>query len=520
MTGALIQLVAYGIQDLYLTGAPQITFFKIVYRRHTNFSVDSVRQNFTSPADFGKIVTCNISRAGDLIGKTYLYIQIPEIPRFIDIETGEEDHIKKFAWVENLGYALIQEITVEIGGKLIDRHYGEFMYIWEQVSGRQPIGINKMIGNVPEMHKFSNGKPGYLLYVPLKFWFCRHTGLSLPLIALASSDVKINIMFRRFDECYRMGPTFSIELIEDVCPFRSGDYIEQIINGKSIYGYCIDYDYIKKRLYYIKIQNINASKKNFDSLIEPSLSQGIINSPTYSRNILYRIYNSLNGLYCTPKPNTLERLESTMLPYIPTFVNSFLYVNYVYLDTDERLKFARSNHEYLIEQLQYNQEVGIGTPNVKQNLALMHPCKEHFWIVQLDSLVGPRTINDLFNYTDSHIRYPDGRFYGRDLVETATLILNGKNRFGIRNNTYFNKIVPWQCHFRSPVIGINDYSFCLFPEDHQPSASCNMRKIDFITMNMRLGNVINTQNTCKVRAYTINYNILRIFFNLGGLAFM
>src|SRR5580765_2421856 len=121
MAGGLIQLVAYGVQDLYLTGDPQITYFKILYRRHSNFSVESIVQNFSSPANFGETVSCTLSRAGDLIGETFLYVEIPAIPKFINQTTGEEDETKQIAWVHNLGYALIQEIFIEIGGKLIDK---------------------------------------------------------------------------------------------------------------------------------------------------------------------------------------------------------------------------------------------------------------------------------------------------------------------------------------------------------------------------------------------------------------
>src|SRR6056297_1465172 len=117
MAGGIIQLVAYGIQDVYLTGDPQITFFKIIYRRHTNFATESVRQNFSTKADFGEKVTCTLGRVGDLAGKTYLYVNIPAIPPFVDPCTDLEDNIKKIAWVRNLGFALIKEITLEIGGR-------------------------------------------------------------------------------------------------------------------------------------------------------------------------------------------------------------------------------------------------------------------------------------------------------------------------------------------------------------------------------------------------------------------
>jgi len=527
MPGGLIQLVAYGVQDLYLTGEPQITFFKIIYRRHTNFSVESVIQNFSDPADFGQTISCTLSRAGDLVERIFLYVQLPAIPQFLNSD-GSVDRFTKFAWVRSLGFALIQEITIEIGGKLIDRHYGEWLYIWSQVTNKQDKGLAKMIGNLPEMYDFSNGKNGYELYIPLAFWFCRYTGMALPLIALASSDVKINIMFSQLSECIRIGPTFSIQVLDDVVPFESGDYIVQTIGGQTIYGYFIGYDYIQKNLYYIKIQNPSASNKNFQSLQEPASSTGIIDNVTYSHNIPYRIYNALTNEYCTPTPNITELVVSSALPYNPKFVNAFLYVNYVYLDTDERLKFARSNHEYLIEQIQYNQLLNVRSPNVKQNLTLNHPCKAHYWIAQLGSLTGPRTINDLFNYTTSPVRYPEDvgvrfpkeKFVGIDIVQSAQLLLNGRPRFSVRDSEYFNLGVPYQNHYRGPEPGINVYSFCLNPEDHQPSAACNMSKIDYINMNMTLDNSINTQNTCQIRSYTTNYNILRIFFNVGGLAFV
>lgn len=520
MAGGILQLVAYGIQDLYLTGDPQITFFKVVYRRHTNFAIESVIQNFSAPANFGEKVTCTLSHIGDLVGKMFLHIDLPSIPKFIDPVTGIENPFKKFAWVRSLGFAIIDRVVIEIGGKVIDRQYGEFMYIWTQLTNRQDRGLAKMIGDVPEMYEFSNGKRSYRLFIPFFFWFCRNTGLALPIIALASTDVKITVLFRRLDECIRVGPTHSIQILEDVVPLCPGDYIEQTVNNQSIYGYVIDYDYLTKKLFYIKIQNPNAIKQTFTALQEPSFSTGIINNVTYVPNEQFRIYNSLTRQFATPTPNTIEMVENTSLSFFPRFANCFIYANYIYLDTEERYKFVRSAHEYLIEQTQYNYQFGIKSPNVKQNLALDHPCTIHYWVAQLDSLTGPGTINDRFNFTDSHIRYPDGSLYGKDLVRTAILILDGQDRFQRRTSRYFNLVVPYQHHYRGPVVGINAYSLSINPEDNQPSGSTNMSRIDFITMIMQLSKVITPQNTCNVRSYTMNYNILRVIFNLGGVAFV
>lgn len=509
MAGGLIDLVAYGVQDLYLTGDPQITFFKILYRRHTNFSIESIPQTFSSNANFGETVTCTLKRAGDLVGRIFLYVQIPAIPKFINSETGEDDPIKKMAWVNNLGYALVSDVIVEIAGKIIDKQYGEWLYIWSQVSGKQPHGLDKMTGNVPEMYNFTNGKPSYELYIPLEFWFCRNNGLALPLVALSASEVKIIVSFRRLEECYRIGPTFSIKMADDIVPFQAGDYIQQTTNNQTIYGYVIDYDYLQKKLYYIKINSPNSPKKTFDA-------------PENNLDDNYRIYNSITKYYAYPANGVRELAEQTLLSYRPSFVKAYLYVNYVYLDNDERNKFARTNHEYLIEQIQFNQDLNIKSPNTKHRLSLNHPCKAIYFVAQLDNMVGPNTMNDLYNYTTSPVHFSNKNksFYGTDLVQNANLIIDGRDRFGERTVEYFNLVEPYEHHYRGPNPGINVYSFGLNPEDHQPSSTMNMSEIENSVMNIKLKNVVSPQLGAKIRSYTINYNILRIYFNMGAVAFV
>ena len=520
MAGGLIQLVARGIQDIYLTNDPQITFFKVIYRRHTNFAIESIIQNFNFAANFGETVTCELSRAGDMIGKIFLYVDIPALPKFYN-QLFQEDDNKKIAWVNYLGYALIQEIIIEIGGKQIDKQYGEWMYIWSQVSKENQSAINKMVGNVPSLYEFSNGKQSYKLYIPLEFWFCKNSGLSLPLIALMSTNIKLIVSFRKLEECFRIGPTHSIEILEDIVPFKSGDYIEQSIDNNTIHGYVINYDYLQKKLYFIKIQNNEAEKKIFESYQNNNIfAQDLFSEINSENNKKYRIYDSIQKTYCTPKANCKEIIENITLPQKPNFVNSFLYVDYVYLDTDERSKFVKTNNEYLIEQIQYNQEIGIKSSNVKQNLVLNHPCKSHYWIVQLDKLVGAGTINDLFNYSTSHVRHSDNKYYGNNLVENAKLVINGEDRFSIRSFQYFNYLEPYQHHSRGPSLGINTYSPSINPENHQPSSTINMSKIDHICMQLKLKNIINAQNTARIRSYTVNYNILRVCFGLAGLVFV
>lgn len=178
MAGGLLQLVAQGAQDMYLSGNPEITFFKVMYRRHTNFAIESIEQTFNGTVDFGRRVTATISRNGDLVWKIYLQLDLPAL-------TGSGTQ----AWVRNIGHTLIDYVEVEIGGQTIDKHYGQFLHIWQELTqskGHEDT-FNVMIGNTTELTTEAASIPARTLYVPLQFWFNRNVGLALPLIALQST---------------------------------------------------------------------------------------------------------------------------------------------------------------------------------------------------------------------------------------------------------------------------------------------------------------------------------------------
>src|SRR6056300_1606287 len=173
MGGGLLQLVAYGAQDVYLTGNPQITFFKVVYRRHTNFSMESIEQTFNGTADFGKRVTCTVSRNGDLIHRVYLQVTLPSVESTLSSQY--------FRWVNYVGHVLIKQVEVEIGGQRIDKHYGDWLTIWNELTIAPGLrdGYDNMVGNT--IHLTGTGlqsTDATTLYVPLQFWFCRNPGLS------------------------------------------------------------------------------------------------------------------------------------------------------------------------------------------------------------------------------------------------------------------------------------------------------------------------------------------------------
>jgi hypothetical protein len=571
MGGGLMQLVAYGAQDVYLTGNPQITFWKVTYRRYTNFAMESIEQTFNGQADFGRRVTCTISRNGDLAYRTYLQVTLPEINQAMGNNgqtnpAGAHNNGVYARWLDFPGEQLVSQVEVEIGGQRIDRQYGDWMHIWQQLTltAEQQRGYYKMVGNTTQLTFITdpsfaavdgpcsvdaprqvcaprNALPETTLYVPFQFWYCRNPGLALPLIALQYHEVRINLDLRPIDE------------------------------------------------------------------------------------MLWAV-SSLN---CDTHEGSSSQVR-VRAAYNQSLVAASLYVDYVFLDTDERRRMAQNPHEYLIEQVQFTGDESVGSSSNKIKLNFNHPCKELIWVVQPDANVdycsslecGTQLFNVLgaqpFNYTDAvdalpnaihafggpesvaatpnafidadglfqdagaidvetvsnswwnapadpgnaHVNYSDpqlgfgvsvpsgnpgvsvnspysensgvsdaGTFvlaetsldmhcWGENPVVTAKLQLNGQDRFSEREGTYFDLVQPYQFHTRAPDTGINVYSFALRPEEHQPSGTCNFSRIDNATLQLVLSNAtVEGTSTAKVRVYATNYNVLRIMSGMGGLAY-
>ena len=577
-----MQLVAYGAQDVYLTGNPQITFWKVTYRRYTNFAIESIEQTFNGQADFGRRVQCTISRNGDLAYRTYLQVTLPEINQLMGVGTyvaGNNTGVYA-RWLDFPGEQLIAQVEVEIGGQRIDRQYGDWMHIWNQLTmtSEQTRGYFKMIGNTTQLTFITdpsfadvdgpcdsqaprqvcaprNALPETTLYVPLQFWFCTNPGLALPLIALQYHEVKINLDIRPIDECLWAVTTLSCNTNP------TGGNSTQYASGKAV---------------------------------------------------------------------------PASIAYNQSLVAASLYVDYVFLDTDERRRMAQNPHEYLITQLQFTGDESVGSSSNKIKLNFNHPVKELIWVVQPDqnvdycsSLVCDALLFKVlgaqpFNYTDAIDALPnavhafagpdavgkadtnsligqhafidseglfesagamdaasigftgywhgpgnpynEGNFggpqvvtntttgittlvgtnatehmnssvsdagtfvltetsldmhcWGQNPVVTAKLQLNGQDRFSEREGTYFSWVQPYQSHTRNPDEGINVYSFALRPEEHQPTGTCNFSRIDNATLQLVLSNAtVEGTKTAKVRVYATNYNVLRIMSGMGGLAY-
>jgi hypothetical protein len=188
------------------------------------------------------------------------------------------------------------------------------------------------------------------------------------------------------------------------------------------------------------------------------------------------------------------------------------------LDDEERVRFAQARHEYLIEQIFYNDQKVIDGLNQSYKVGFNQSCKELIWVTQLNLATNSRN-NDWFNYTDSMIRNMNGELIGKSMITRETLLFNSHERLTLRESEYFSHVQVYQCHQHNADEGINVYSFSLYPEKHQPSGTANLSRIDNITLKIIVSPIINFNYSGLLRVYGVVYNILRIANGISGLVF-
>lgn len=517
MPGYLLQLVAHGIEEDFIIKNPQITFFKIIYRRHSNFSLDTINQYFSVTPQFGKKVSATISKNGDLLNNLLLRLVLPEIPQIIN-DDGSINPISKVAWIKNIGYAMINNIEITIGETLIDRQYGEYMNLIYELCSNKYEAIKKMIGDVPELTEFTNGKNSYILYIPLKFWFCGNEGLAVPLVSLQFHEVKINLELKPLENCLMFGPNYYIEMYDGIVNFIEGEYIYQNVNpllpavGKFLY-----FDTLTKYLYYQKI-----TEQNFlplASSIEIYSINGNINE--YTKYVITGYTSTFAAL---PNLNSIPALPYNFRSQItiPSIGESYLVGIFTYLDEHERLLFYKNQLEYLITTTDIARaDIASGqTFNLKLNMNQL--CKYIIWIGQLhylNNMVTTITPN-CFNYTNNSILDADGNPQGTSMIKCSRLILNGQERIAKFDYKYYNFIQSFQNFYSSPNQGINIYSFSMYPLLLQPSGAINMSLIDTIMLDLTLDESVSLTNKCDIRVYYCCYNIYKVQYGIGGLMFV
>jgi hypothetical protein len=605
MVGGLINVVSYVSTDLYLTGAPQITYYKMVYRRYTNFALESVTQEFDNDIEFNRESELVPERVGDLIHKGYLRIKIPrfqikkedvgidqsdfdfnyadetvitdfenvknvytkiltdiyrliyragnarnvsytalvldvqnyvnkdniltlladydallnrtrirlsneyttnstecildyaildrcrtnfwvilnkidvtklynssasnvddeinpdsqeyeqEVNRIMKdsvlslmnnalsdmikvqdlffteykvfLKTIEHDKSQniRFAWVKGLGFSIVDYLDVYIGGKRIDRHLGIWMNIWYELThtDAQKRDFREMIGDVSQLTNFDTlEKPEYTLLIPMSFWFNKYNGLSFPLLAMQYNNLRFRLKLRRLEDVSYIEKVYKVE-----------------VNGSE------------------KLMTANI----LDYLINRSVDRGVtdISNVEEVKDIcLDDIYQSAG-----------KRLEGNML------------LDYVYLESDERKKFAQSGHEYLIERTQHEIFDNIDRTDLSVKLDFTNPSKELLWVFHKDVYA-----ENPYAYTECRWNdYTTGKSHTNPVVD-FTMSFNGYTRVQKQVGRYFDKFQPYTYHNTTPSTGINIYSFCIDPLQSQPTGSCNFSKLSEALLNFTL----------------------------------
>ena len=548
-----MQLVAYGAQDVYLSGNPQITFFKVVYRRHTNFSVEPVQQTWNGAADFGRTVTCNINRNGDLITNMYVVVKLPNRPA---LTNGVE-----WGFVNRLGHALISNVKIEIGGSKIDEHYGDWLNIWYELTHKvgQEHGYAKMIGDVPELTTLTNkAVDQYQLYIPLQFWFNRNNGLALPLIALQYHDVRITLVFRDFNDCINyVGPTApaSSQKVSMSDSYLLIDYVYLDSEERKRFAQA-SHEYLIEQVQFTGSETfVNSNNKlrlNFNhpskyliwaphSAVHNARNQWVSYAPTgdweaarerfakviacISSDFVYDYVAAAAGL-TGPVEIEIEGDAGSMGPIFESAEPVAPIVPSVELS---RLRAKISARFYETAGTAVSGSAyTVGTPSAFFDNVFITKNELTFadmsvTVAQLISYLpetlradGTALLNawgyNVVNYHNYGINV-DGS--GNPCVN-AKLQLNGHDRFQERDGSYFNYVQPAQHFTNTPADGINVYSFALKAEDHQPTGSCNFSRIDNATLNV---NASNLAANSVLNIYVQNYNVLRVMSGMAGTAY-
>jgi len=567
MSGGLMQLVAYGAQDVYLTGNPEITFFKTIHKRHTNFATEVIPTSLNNNASFGNIAECVIGRNGDLISKIYLRATI---------QAKGSAVTSSFAWVENIGYHILDYIELQIGGQKIDKHFSQWLNIWHQLSGdaNHAKGLSEMLGNSAINQKLNHfvaantNERKVKLFIPLNFWFNRNIGLALPLIALQYHEVKILFKFANANKTYLALDTPSITITPsfEKCDLLidyiyldteerkliaqvSHEYlIEQIqdVATKSISAndttasIDLHFNHPCKALYWVNPANhhndISTNSLGSGELwIKNFLIRYIFNASAFATGEAYRVnVNTTTGASIIIAASDLSTLatgsvlntaynQRTSVNGNDAFNTLSIALNHVLIYNNTSATITVSNSA--VDSSLYDIIHFTPTGWQEHTAWTFIPGITNQTIASLDTAGTSTssvfsTVTSTATSTTSVVslhkhEFSAGLGHGNTITE-AKLKLNGNDRMDWLDAEYFNKVQAWQHHSNTPDHGIYMYSFAINPEDHQPSGTCNFSRIDNAQLELKLPS---NAPASEVSVYAINYNVLRIMSGMGGLAY-
>ena len=508
MGGGLIQIVAYGAQDVYLTGNPQITFFKVVYRRHTNFACEAIEQTFNGTPALGNRTTVPITRNGDLVTKMWLKTTIATTDTLTD--AAKSSTVTAQYVLGDAGTA----ITGTGGGANVtnldfsNSADGEIT-VTDSDTNDVITAAAFPVGSVVRIQTTTN----YNGYFTVK---TAGTDNVVVLNAL-SATFDGTVAAENDDADAVMTPYTSAET------FSWGtDVGYSLINSieLQIGGTKIDKHYGKWMHIWSQLTKSSNQDVSHAQIIGPTTAAGA--APSHELFVPLQFFCCRNDGLALPLialqyhdvrlefnfetgQNTIVNLNTSGLSGSKggnvSISNTSLLVNYIYLDSEERKRFAQASHEYLIEQLQFTGVETVSTSGSnKIRLNFNHPVKELIWAAEK------------YAANVSHFDFSDGS--SSNPVSKAIIQLNGHDRFSEQSGKFFNYVQTHTHHSRTPSVGINVYSFALNPEEHQPSGTCNFSRIDNATLN-----VTTASSGSQLYVYGVNYNVLRIMSGMGGLAY-
>jgi hypothetical protein len=616
MAGGLIELVNYGVQDLYLTGTPQITFFKSIYRRHTNFSIETMKQHFKEDKiDFGKKLTCFVEKNGDLVYKTNLVLDIPEVHlQIFDIAdendiTAEEDLAYDTATNElqiaddfmNFNIELYRQALTKLQPKNVTSISAANIFIAPLIATLDPSGnirnnfklLLEQYGGTTASIQVYNKIYVVEVLSTIELFILSLTDISKINIITLFKAVEINSTKIHKEFYYRKQLALRDKLsannfasdgnLSRYAKFawtkRLGhaaiDYVEVQIGGSVIDKQYGDWINVWWELSHNVFHTENYNKligdipelTTFDTNLKPNYLVKIplqfwfckflgLALPLISLNFYDVIINvKLQDIdkCCYTDDLGVDLINTVSLN------NAYLEIEYIYLDVDERKRFAQVTHEYLIEQVQYIEFIAFNQKEHNFKITFVNPCKELIYVFQRDDFVEnfegtnetqfynytlnkipppkPITIDDIippqysvlnsisgesqtstnFNYTNPYVS-PFPFQTGNPILESS-LFINGYRLGEIMSSLDSNYLNPFK-NSNTPADGINIYSFGFEPEIHQPTGTCNLGVISSTDLNIKfLEDVVINNIQGKFRIYGLSYNILRFFSGLAGLAF-
>lgn len=536
MPAGEVILVAYSQENLFLTADPLITFFKIVYRRYTNFAIETIRQNFKTSVKFGNKYSLEISKLADLLHKMWLIIELPQINPIYDLNNNIDQRVK-FKWAKNIGYAIIDYVEIEIEGRTIVKHWGEFYNSlteldWNNFNGDDNGTINQYIGNVPELISYTNlsdSVNSYFLKIPLKFWFCQASGQCFPLLNLEFTPIKFNVKLKDFDNCGIISPTnyVSIQnyigksiLGEPLLQLNSQGYSWGEFDSLSVNTYNEDnFNITSYNLYYRKISDN-------DFMTDLNLNNvDLLNSLTkFNKFVIYGLYSGsiylpINANSDDPNSVFLSKKYFVNFTNNLTINNMYLLCDFIYIDNDERVKFYNSKRQYLIEQVYQTSINNLTNLSAQVFLNGTNPCKFIIFMAQVKYFLN-QNVNYNFNY---NTLFFDIKLINKNLTFFNFINKNVINKLSFTYNTYKNEdqlemeiysllnvFYSYQKGNNPSGFGLKPYS--LYNQNIQPSGTINISSLSEIGMNTNFNKIDMNYNKYLFRAYVVTNNYL-IFSN-------